>query len=226
MTLEKLWQTKALDDSIDRMTEYADVTQFRKLRLCGFSDTLIDVHLEWSHDGISKCIASTVKLASQHWRSEEFVVLMPYLRLHIINNSGKPNKELTITMHSFGPSIALGAASQGVVMPVVEPVEPAPVAPVVPVSHVATAESEPPKKRVWFAKTNKSPKAAACRDERLPGFLPMNSLLITDKRGSIIPLAPGNVGDVLMIACDGPRWISRDANERQTTFEIDMTDIQ
>lgn len=215
MSLEKLWQFEPLGDSIDKITPFVCVSDFRKLRLCGFSDCLIDVHVEWSYDGESKGVSSSIKLASEHWRSEELAVMMPYLRLHVINNSGRTNSGLIITVHAFGQF-----------PPPAPPIQ-APLAPSEPVSILVDSErdsgpaDEKPKRRVWFGKKAASPKHV-CRDERLPGFLPKNALLIADKRGSLVPLAPGNVGDVLMMACDGPRWISREQQsdvDTQFVFE-------
>lgn len=205
MALTNLTQVEPLGENLDRITDFVDVSSYRKLRLNCFSDTLLDVHVEWSHDGVRKCIASSVKVASQLWRSEELSVLMPFMRFHIINNSGKPNMELHISAHSFGvPRAQESSEAPKCEAPVISK------ACEIKLEHEDVILEDAPKKRVWFGKKSesKSPKHV-CRDDRLPGFLPMNSLLISDRKGALIPLAPGNVGDILLMACDGPVWFPR-----------------
>ncbi len=213
--LQQLWQTEPLGENIDRITEFVDVSAYYKLRVCGFSDTLTDIHIEWSHDGQYKCISSAIKIGSHLWRSEELKTLMPFVRLHIINNSGKVNTELRVTVHQFGGQSQAAPAAPAVpaepAAPIAIEVEPATIAALDQSREVkfdiVETPAEPPKKRTWLSKKLSSPKHT-CRDDRLPGFLPKDSILITDRRGSIIPLAPGNPGEILAMTQSGPQWIS------------------
>jgi hypothetical protein len=213
MSLIQLYQDKPLLSEIERLTKYVDVSEFKKLRLCGYADCLIDIHLEWSYNGSIKCITTSLKLLAQLWKSEEVAVLMPYLRLHIINNSNKINESLMISLYSFGNKI-----NPSIIPTIQEPIENAPVIQ----KSLSDIEDKPKAKRVWFSK--KSPKQE-CRDNRLPGFIPMNSILIGNNKVMITSLPQGNVGDILMMACDGPRWIERNYEGKQDqSTQINLQD--
>lgn len=220
--LEALWQAEPLYDNIDRITPFVDVSRYYKLRICGHSDTLTDVQLDWSPDGVERALTSAIKIGSGMWRSEEQKVLFPFVRLHVINSSGKNNGALKITVHSFGPQNTSNAGEEMRLPPAAQEAPAAPAelaesdAPMHQVRFAinpsprsiddANAAAAPPKKRNWIQK-RMSPKHT-CRDDRLPGFLPFNSILTTDKKGNVVPLAPGNRGDVLTMTASGPTWVA------------------
>lgn len=205
MSLQSLFYDKPLGDEIDRISDFVDVSRYKKLTLCVYSDTLTDIHIEWSYNGITKCLSSAIKVASRHWRSERVEVLMPFMRLHIINNSGALNLELITRVFNLG-RIYDKESTISQAPPPKEAVRmlPSSCSEVTTDDHHVTLQ--PAAKKAWYKKAL-SPKHQ-CRDDRIQGFLPKNSLLTTDSRGNIVPLAPGNVNDVLVMGSSGPQWLS------------------
>lgn len=175
-----------------RISEYADVSMYRKLNFAACSDIALEIHFEWSYDAVNKCISTCFKLSPQLWRAEEFKVLMPYVRMHIINNGKQINNELTFGLYSFGQKHDVVETPKAEIQ-----------------DAVAQVPILKPDKRVWFKKAL-SPKHPM-RDERFPEYIPINSLLISDRKGGIVALPAGQPGDILCVNDAGCiSWVNQE----------------
>jgi hypothetical protein len=179
MALKDLCYLDGLLTDPSRISEYIDVSMHRKLNFAACSDISLEIHFEWSNDGVRKCLTTCFKISPQLWRAEEIKIIMPYLRVHIINNVKLSNNELFFGIYKFG------AAQEKPIVQEIQQVESAPI-PIIK-----------PEKRVWFKKSVAQKNSA--RDERLPEYLPVNSILITDRKGGVAVLPAGQPGEVLCV---------------------------
>lgn len=182
-TIRDLCCHDALVSDPSRITEFVDVSMYKYINFAALSDIPLELHIEWSHDGSQKAMTNVFKLSPQLWRAERFDVLMPYLRVHFINNSSQVNKQLSFELYTFG---------------CIKPVYPEPQEPKIEkqTEPIPILKTEP-QKRVWFKKAL-SPKTTI-RDERLPEFVPINSLFVSDRKGKIITIPAGLPGEVLSV---------------------------
>lgn len=187
MDMSQLNTKTPLSDNIDRICEFVNVRRYESLRVSAKADVAFKVLLEWSPDGLEKALESTLLLPADQWKTEKFEKLMPYVRLHLINTSGRPNKVLQVITESVG-----GASGS---------------APVIDLA-AEDKKNKSPLRRFMDKKSKKSAlvsssSAEPSRDHRLPDYIPQGTLLVGGKSGKVQCIARGNPGDVLTVDKEG-----------------------
>lgn len=176
-----------LSDNIDRICEFVNVRRYESLRVSAKADVASKVVLEWSPDGLEKALESLLLLPAEQWKTEKFEKLMPFVRLHLINTSGKPNKVLQVITEPVGgvstPSHAIDASAED-------------------------KKNKSPLRRFMDKKSKKSAPVSVSssdpsRDSRLPDYIPQGTILIGGKSGKVTCIARGNPGDVLTVDKEG-----------------------
>ena len=177
-----------LSDNIDRIGEFVNVRRFESLRVSAKSDVAFKVLLEWSPDGLEKALESPLLVPAGQWKSEKFEKLMPFVRLHLINTSGTPNKVLQVIVEPSGGSQNMAA----------------------PIDAAAEDKKNksPLRRFIDKGKSKKRESSSSSRDEpardsRLPDYIPQGTILVGAKSGKVQCLARGNPGDVLTVDKEG-----------------------
>jgi hypothetical protein len=85
-----------LKERIEFATPYKDVSRFRKLKILTLSDTILQVNVEFSEDGNGLGSSNLYRIASGVWKCEEVITQMTYMRIRVVNQSGKINERLVI----------------------------------------------------------------------------------------------------------------------------------
>lgn len=197
--------TKApLGDKIDRIGEFVNVRRFERLMVCGHADVPLEVVLEWSSDGLEKAMESVLNVPADQWKSHLFDVLMPFVRLHLINkSSGRPktNKDLAVVTTPQG-----GAAHAPCEAPAEQ--EKRSRSPIRRfMDNIPTGKQSKRSSQISSSSPYSSPTAS--RDDRIPEYIPENVLMIGGKSGRVQLLPRGNPGDVLTVNSEGKVvWVS------------------
>jgi len=187
-----------LGDKIDRIGEFVNVRRFERLMVCGHADVPLEIMLEWSSDGLEKAMESILNVPADQWKSQLFDVLMPFVRLHLINKcSGrlKPNKDLAVVTTPQGGAahIAYDAPAEQ------EKRSRSPIRRFM--DNIPTGKQSKRDSRMSSGGAYSSPSAS--RDDRIPEYIPENVLLIGGKSGRVQLLPRGNPGDVLTVNSEG-----------------------
>ena len=216
-----------LKERIEFATQYIPVDRYRKIKVVSYCDVILQVFLEFSEDGAELGSSNLFRIASGVWRCEETTTAMKYMRVRVVNQSGKPNEKLIVKVTPIKLNELYQApVSNMQVIPMSAPqqlvtsqslpsvvAEPAPV-----VSKVEPAEDEAPeaesveekKKRFKspFSLRRASSKVKSVKDYRLPDLVPKGCILIGGNNGSIQAIPLGNPGEILMINDQGvPEWV-------------------
>lgn len=224
-----------LKERIEFATPYIDVSRFRKLKILTLSDVILQVHVEFSEDGQDLGSSNLYRIASGVWKCEEVITQMTYMRIRVVNQSGKINEKLCVKVtpvklneiyqnpsdvapapivsvptglpssRSVGSELSNSAGA----LPSVE-VEVTKIEPVLDGAQAAEDSHEEKKKRFKspFSLRRSSSKVKNVRDYRIPELVPRGCLLIGGNNGSIQALPLGNPGEVLMINDQGiPEWV-------------------
>lgn len=85
-----------LKERIEFATPYTDVSRFRKLKILTLSDTILQVNVEFSEDGQDLGSSNLYRIASGVWKCEEVITQMTYMRIRVVNQSGKINEKLVV----------------------------------------------------------------------------------------------------------------------------------
>lgn len=190
MDLSQLNTKTPLSDNIDRIGEFVNVRRYEALRVSARADVNFKVVLEWSPDGLEKALENTLHIPSDQWKSERFEKLMPYVRIHLINTTGKPNKVLQVMTDPIGgtqptyQNVDLAAEDKKNKSPLRRFIDKGK-------SKKSTSESR------------SSSKEDPSRDHRMPDYIPQGTILIGAKSGKVQCLARGNPGDVLTVDKEG-----------------------
>lgn len=178
---------------VEKVGDYVHVEKYSKLRLTIDSDVLLQVQLEWSINGIDRALYTGIKVGSNIWKSDEYPVLLPYLRIRILSNSSQPNERLMV----YTSAISLNKCYTDKSIP-----------PVLSSMSIESVEPQP-QKRGWLSKTKKvaiSP-ASTLLDYRLPQYIPPGSILVGGRNGKIEAVPRGEAGEYLMMGQNGPMWL-------------------
>lgn len=182
------------------VSEYVDVGDYKRIRMNTYSDTILQVILEWTYD--LDCnrspIQNSCRTPSTIWRSESYEVIMPFVRVRILNQSGKANSDLSVLI-----------TSQSVMRKRYEKPTP-PLEDIIVHSPVEAKCVKSPfsfKAKRKSSLGSKSPVGVSMRDYRIPDFIPQGTILIGGKCGKIITLPPGNVGEIMQMTEHGPAWV-------------------
>lgn len=174
---------------------YTNVSNFEKIRISIYASTIVKVQLEWSYDGNRAGPINMYRCGSNLWKCDFIEVLMPYLRIHIINESGRPCEDLIV--HTWTPSLKFEMEEIKVngVNEVEKPKE----------------RSKTPLARFFPGKPPSLPAVSSRdrvsnRDDRLPDFIPQGAILIGGDKGRINVIPKGNVGEYLMMGELGPTY--------------------
>lgn len=168
------------------------------IRISIYSTTILKVFLEWSSDAMRLGPLQSFRCTSNMWKTDLYPVIMPYLRIHIVNESGHPCEELSI--HTWCPGCDNMINK-----------------------HPKTVEPEVSKPN--FFKRKAEPKVSGhteLKDHRLPGFISQAGILIGGDKGKVFVLPKGNPGEFLMMGEKGPVWslpyppvrLSKDSKEK------------
>lgn len=179
---------------------YKYVGQNKRLRISIFASTILKVMLEYSPDGVRPGLTLMYRVPSEQWKSDLHEVMMPYLRLHIVNESGKPCPELLV--HMWEPGKDRHVEFQSV--EIVPSPSPAPVSrsksPWNPLRKKSVPDPQPS-----LCGQQQATKIAT-QDHRLPNFIPNQCLLVGSEKGQVNILPKGLPGEVLMMTEIGPSW--------------------
>lgn len=157
---------------------YIEVGRHERIRVSVYCSCIIKVQLEWSHDGVRTGPISAYRCGSNMWKCDLVDVLMPYLRIHVINESGRPCDDLVV--HVWSPFVK---------------------------QEVVEEKVEPAKNLVSrFLPQKRNSVSPRLHDDRLPDFIPQGSLLVGGDKGKITFIPKGNVGEYLMMGELGPTY--------------------
>ena len=199
MDMSHLNTKTPLGDKIDRIGEFVNVRRFEGLMVCGHADVPLEVILEWSPDGLEKAMESVLNVPADQWKSQKFDVLMPFVRLHLINKSSgrpKPNKDLSVV------TTPQGGAAYAVHEPAAAEPEKRSKSPIRRfIDNIPSGKQSKKDHRPTSSYNGGS--SASGRDERIPEYIPENVILIGGKSGRVQLLPRGNPGEVLSVNSDG-----------------------
>ena len=222
LELKNLEIADPLKDTIEHKTEFVNVSKYRKLKITSFSDTIVQVNLDFSNDGINTGCNNMFRIASDRWATEEFLVQMDYLRIRVVNQSGKQNEKISIavTPVKYNEVFLHEAERKSQRLSAIEtsrsfsndlnlssdvPPEPSFSAPAPP----AKEEEEKKKKKRFqspFSKSRRerdSKSKSTVLDYRIPQSIPEGALLYGGKLGELKILPKGQPGDALVIGPEG-----------------------
>lgn len=160
---------------------YVNVSNVERLRISIYTSTIIKVQLEWSHDGHRQGPISMYRCGSCMWKFDMVDVIMPYLRIHIINESGKPCDDLIV--HTWSPNMKSEVEDL--------------------FKEVDKPKPKKPLERLFPSKQHQQ---VAVRDDRLPDFIPQGAILVGGEKGKITVIPKSNVGEYLMMGELGPAY--------------------
>ena len=152
---------------------YVDVSSYERVRIAFMSNVVVKVVIEWSYDGLTTGPFLIFRCSPCQWKSDLYDVIMPYLRVRILNESGVVTNDLVV--HTWSP----GRQDEKVVPEIAQ--------------RDVVSKSPFPK----FLKSNN--RSVDGRDARLPEFIPQGSLLVGGSNGKVVVLPKGNVGDILKV---------------------------
>ena len=226
-----------LKERIEFATSYIAVDRYRKIKVVSYSDVILQVFLEFSEDAVELGSSNLYRIASGVWKCEEITTAMKYMRVRVVNQSGKPNEKLIVKVTPIKLNelyVAPAVAAQPVAQPVQQaalvtspslqsvaapPVVPSVVAAPVDISKVDPVDDEAneqpesveeKKKRFKspFSLRRASSKVKSVKDYRMPDLVPKGCILIGGNNGSIQAMPLGNPGEILMINDQGvPEWV-------------------
>jgi hypothetical protein len=232
--MEILRLDKPLIENLEYVSEYIDVSKYKRLRLNSYGDTILQFILEFTYDP-KGLIETPLKISgrspSDLWRSEIYDVVFRYVRIRILNQSGKINRSLIAILCGCGlikrenDDILVNKEKNELKVEIkdeireeakndkkielekLEKIEKTCSSPLRS-SYVTTDERVKEKNhRNFFLKKKERPLSVGSLDPRLPGFISKNSILVGDKMGKITCLPAANIGDVLQIDSSGsPSW--------------------
>lgn len=196
--MEVLSVVKPLGDNLEYVSDYVDVSQFKRVRMSSYSDTIVQLVLEWTYD--LECTYEPLKVScrtpSTMWRSEVYDAPMSFVRVRVVNQSGKKNCELKVLIRGSG-IISLPPKKAEVELP-----------PPTPIAVVERASKSPfhfRNKRLG-SKTVAVGSSVSTRDYRLPEYVTRAAILIGGKNGKVELLPFGNPGEILQMTDEGPAW--------------------
>lgn len=179
---------------------FVDVSAYKQLRFSIFPSTTLDLIVEWSHDNQRKGPTFTFRCSENVWKLDWIEVILPYVRLRIVNKSGRPCNDLVV--HVWSPK------NRAIPIPPPDAPKSMVVGEIVTRS-LSPLSIEPPAKGKWsmhFPRKDQKDKIPL-RDERLPKFIPEGSILMGGSGGKVLILPKGNIGDILMMTVDGLEYV-------------------
>lgn len=222
-----------LKERIEFATPYVNVSRFRKLKILTLSDVILQVNIEFSEDGKELGSSNLYRIASGVWKCEEVITQMMYMRIRVVNQSGKINEKLIIKVTPVklneiycppeqGSKTLPAPRGEPALSPKTSPVQhaepvqsmPAAAQPEmvkiepIPADEPAEAshESVEEKKKRFkspFSLRRSTKAKKTVVDYRFPDVIPPGCILIGGKNGSVQVIPLGNPGDVLMINDQG-----------------------
>ncbi len=182
--------SEPLNLDYNKVTDFADVSQYKKVRVSLESDSQLSVFLEWSMDGETVNIVNTWDAHANSWRSEATEVIMPYLRVRVEKNIPCANNRLNL----FVVPVSINKAHR---QPDAEKQE----------KQERRKSIKTPFFHFGEKKEVQSPRAAPASESRVPDFIPSGALLIGGKSNKLEFIQRGLPGEILVMGERGPMWL-------------------
>lgn len=203
MAIESLNITTPLIDRKEFIGEYVNVSDYKELRIAYYSDVQLRLHLEFSIDKKQKGISVSHIVPSDLWRSDTIKIVMPYLRVRLINESFGTtiNNNIVVSFFSHSKvrfsnmSAPIGKIEE---LDIINERQSGEFQ--LPPSNTQYADPNRPKSPWWRKKKEKQPTQMVSQiDYRLPNLVMEHSVLVGGKQGRIIGYPKGQVGNILAI---------------------------
>lgn len=190
---------------------YFDLKDAKFLRVNAFSDVMLKIMIEFSHNGVDKGIVTSQR-SSSLWLSTKHEIPMRYVRLHVINESQQPNKALVIDIRLSYPCPHVEKKESKKVefkAPIVEPEE---VSRAFSIENIVPVVEEKERGKSPFNRFRKKSgvtgvKSVPMRDSRIPDFIPQGSIVIGGVGNTCKVLPKGVDGEYLMMKDGEPHWV-------------------
>ena len=84
----------AIEGLTEWLGKYVRVDDYKRLRVVSASDVILQISMEWSHNGREpipgiRTIMQTWRTPSDMYKKEDVPIVLPYVRMRILNSSGK-----------------------------------------------------------------------------------------------------------------------------------------
>lgn len=159
-------------------TNFVKIKSLKRLKINVYSDTDVNLNLEWSIDGINRDMVQEIHIETNKWYTQKVSIVMEYVRFNVVHLSSKINTCLKI--------IAFSPEDKNIAKP--KPQK----------KNIFSIKKD-------HGSSSSSPKVL--RDERIPPLIFKGGLLIGNDGRNISVLPKGNEGDILMITDGFPAWV-------------------
>jgi hypothetical protein len=202
--IEKLSLNESLGEDNIKSTDWADVRDYKFIRIVCFMDCKSTLQVNWSHDGKTSCIVQNNPQSALTWKSYKLPIEMDYCRFTIITNYDSRNDILTLITsgRKYSNAVDERKIERSIIVrsPSIEDVKENEV--------IEKRNPSPFRKHLFQKKERRSSLTPETKDKRLPDLILSNQVFISkDKR--IVALPGGISGDVLGIDKNGfINWVS------------------
>jgi hypothetical protein len=227
--MEALRITKPMKDNLEYLSEEIDTSKYKKIRISSYADTILQINLEWSleeSEGIPPYKMST-RTPSKMWKSDIYDSVFPRLRIRLVNQSGHDNSELIVRVsgepYKLAPidrpdenyedkipptPIRISRSTGGGIFEDDRTIcdrTSGPVDSEMSESSRLEPHLDGSKKKKLFSFKKSAHKPL--HDERLPGHIPKDALIVGGYYNKMKIIPAGLPGEVLTMTVDGPAWI-------------------